>query len=155
MTVCLVGIYGRPIEMEPIYQVELTVPAAAVDRNGHANNVAYVQWMQDAAIDHATAAGCTALTHDLGASWVVRTHRIEYLAPAFAGDAVAVATWVADFGRVRSLRRYKFVRTTDQAVLAHGETDWVFVDAATGRPRTIPDEIRNAFARLARQPQPR
>ena len=29
--------------------------------------------------------------------------------------------------------------------MAKGETDWVFVDADTGRPRAIPDEIRAAF----------
>jgi acyl-CoA thioester hydrolase len=72
-------------------------------------------------------------------------HHIEYLAPAFAGDAITVLTWVADFRKVRSLRRYKFVRAEDQRVLAQGETDWVLVDASSGRPRGIPDEIRDLF----------
>jgi acyl-CoA thioester hydrolase len=76
---------------------------------------------------------------------VIRTHRIEYLNPAFAGDALTVLTWVANFRKVRSLRRYKFIRAADKTILAQGETDWVFVDAGTGRPRAIPDEIKNAF----------
>jgi acyl-CoA thioester hydrolase len=50
-----------------------------------------------------------------------------------------------NFRKVRSLRRYRFIRVADQTVLAEGETDWVFVDAATGRPQAIPDEIRKAF----------
>ena len=131
--------------MEPVYRFDITVPAEAVDENRHANNVAYVQWMQEAAIQHSAAAGCTVMTRALGAAWVVRTHRIEYLNPAFAGDALTVLTWVANFRKVRSLRRYKFIRAADRTVLAQGETDWVFVDAGTGRPRTIPDEIKNAF----------
>ena len=132
--------------MEPIYRLEIIVPAEAVDRNRHVNNVVYVQWMQDAALQHSAATGCTRMTEAIGATWVARMHRIEYLSPAFAGDAIAVLTWVADFRRVRSLRRYKFIRAADQKVLAQGETDWVLVDAATGRPRAIPSGLARLFS---------
>ena len=131
--------------MEPVYRLEIIVPAEAVDRNRHVNNVAYVQWMQDAAIQHSAATGCTRMTEALGATWVARMHRIEYLSPAFAGEAITVLTWVADFRKVRSLRRYRFIRAADQQVLAQGETDWVLVDVATGRPRGIPAELVNLF----------
>jgi len=52
--------------MNPIYQVDLKVPAEVVDGNGHVNNVAYVQWMQDAAIRHSRASGCTQATEAIG-----------------------------------------------------------------------------------------
>jgi len=131
--------------MDAVYQIEFKVPDTAVDGNRHVNNVAYVQWMQEAAMGHAEAAGCTRMTRAGGATWVVRTHRIEYLRPAFAGEMLRVETWVADLSRVRSLRRYKFIRAADGIVLAQGETDWVFVDALTGRPRAIPPEIGQVF----------
>jgi acyl-CoA thioester hydrolase len=138
--------------MEPVYRVEITVPAEAVDRNRHVNNVVYVQWMQDAALQHSAATGCTRMTETIGATWVARMHRIEYLSPAFAGEAITVLTWVADFRRVRSLRRYKFVRAADEKVLAQGETDWVLVDATTGRPRAIPAELANLFKLVPDEP---
>ena len=131
--------------MEPVYRYEIIVPAEVVDGNRHVNNVAYVQWMQDAALKHSAATGCTRMTEAVGATWVARMHRIEYLSPAFAGDAITVLTWVADFRKVRSLRRYKFVRAADQKVIAQGETDWVFIDVSTGRPRGIPGEIASLF----------
>jgi acyl-CoA thioester hydrolase len=131
--------------MEPVYRFEIIVPAEVVDGNRHVNNVAYVQWMQDAALRHSGATGCTRMTEAVGATWVARMHRIEYLSPAFAGDAITVLTWVADFRKVRSLRRYKFVRAADQKVIAQGETDWVFIDVSTGRPRGIPGEIASLF----------
>jgi acyl-CoA thioester hydrolase len=131
--------------MEPVYQFDLTVPKEVVDGNGHVNNVAYVQWMQDAALRHSEAAGCTRLTQAAGATWVARTHRIEYFKPAFTGERLVVQTWVADFRKVRSLRRYRFLRPSDGAVLAEGETDWVFVDAQTGKPRAVPPEVVAAF----------
>ncbi len=139
--------------MEPVYRFEIVVPAEALDRNRHVNNVAYVQWMQDAAIQHSTAAGCTRMTEAIGATWVARMHHIEYLSPAFAGDAITVLTWVADFRKVRSLRRYRFIRAADQKVIAQGETDWVFVDAASGRPRAVPAEIRDLFTLLPDGPE--
>jgi len=131
--------------MNAIYRHEFIVPAASVDRNGHVNNVEYVKWMQEAAVMHSDSVGCTQATMKAEATWVARSHRIEYLRPAFAGDRMAVLTWVTNFRKVRSVRKYKFVRTTDNAVIAEGETDWVFVDATTGRPKSIPKEVSSLF----------
>lgn len=134
--------------MRQIYRYELTVPQEAEDQNGHVNNVEYLRWMQDAAMKHSETAGCTAATGAAGATWVVRTHKIEYLKPAFAGDRVVVMTWVSNYRRVLSLRKYRIVRPADQTLLAEGETDWVFVDAQTGNLRSIPKEVRNTFELL-------
>jgi acyl-CoA thioester hydrolase len=121
------------------------VAPSAIDANGHANNVEYLRWMQEAAWSHSDVVGCTAATRSAGATWVVRSHHVEYLRPAFAGDAVEVRTWVADFRRAFSLRKYELVRRGDGALLARGETDWVFVDASSGRPRSVPEPIRALF----------
>ena len=137
-----------------IYRHEFTVAGDVVDQNGHVNNVAYVQWMQDVAIQHSQAAGCSAATQAAGATWVARSHQIEYLSPAFAGDDLEVLTWVVNLRRVRSLRRYRFVRKSDGRVLAQGETDWVFVDAKTGRPRAIPEIVTRAFTLLPEDQEP-
>lgn len=138
---------------DPVHREEFPVPPQAVDVNGHVNNVVYVQWMQDVAVRHSDAVGGMRAMREAGGRWVVRAHRVEYLAPAFAGDRIRVATWVADFRRVRSLRRYRFERASDGHLLARGETDWVFVDADTGRPRTIPDSLRMLFP-LCPEPAP-
>ncbi len=130
---------------ESIYRHEFTVSQDAMDQNGHVNNVIYVQWMQDIAILHCDATGGTQATQAAGATWVARSHQIEYLRPAFANEAVVALSWVADFRRVRSLRRYRFLRQSDNTLLAKGETDWVFVDAENGRPRTIPREVIQVF----------
>ncbi len=135
----------QDVREEAVYREEIVVPNDAIDGNGHVNNVAYVQWMQDVAVRHFAAIGGIDLMHAAGGTWVVRSHRIEYSRPAFAGERIEVRTWVADCRRVRSLRRYEFVRPSDGAVLARGETDWVFVRAEDGRPCAIPATIRRAF----------
>jgi acyl-CoA thioester hydrolase len=127
-----------------IYSRTFTIPANAIDENGHANNVAYVQWMQDIAVEHyAAIGGIEAQGKD--ATWVVREHKIEYLLPAFAGEEIEIKTWVENIRRVRSLRKYEFVRKSDDKVLVKGETDWVFVDAGTGRPLPIPRKVSGVF----------
>ncbi len=140
--------------MNSIFQFDIEVTPQDVDRNGHVNNVVYIQWMQDAAIAHARESGCTAASQAVGAMWVARTHFIEYLSPLFEGDKVTVLTWPANFQRVRSMRKYKFVRAKDGAVIARAETDWVFVNAKTGRPQSIPEEVRNTLPVVSKEMEP-
>src|SRR5574339_623008 len=116
-----------------IYRRSFTIPEDAIDENGHVNNVAYVQWMQDIAVEHySSIGGIKAQGND--STWVVREHRVEYLLPAYAGEEIEIRTWVENIRRVRSLRKYEFVRKSDRKVLVKGETDWVFVHVKTGRP---------------------
>ena len=127
------------------YEYEFDVPAAAIDENGHVNNVEYVRWMQDAATRHFTSAGGNEIIRAARATWVVRTHHVKYLRPAAAGDRVRVRTWVEGLRGVMSTRKYEFRRLADDTVLARGETEWVLVDAQTGRPRRIPAEVASLF----------
>ena len=127
-----------------IYTRPFTVPADSIDENGHVNNVAYVQWMQDIAVEHYSAIGGIE-AQGPESTWVVREHKIEYLLPAFAEEEIEVRTWVENVRRVRSLRKYEFVRKSDQRVLVKGETDWVFVDMKTGSPRAVPEKVIDIF----------
>jgi acyl-CoA thioester hydrolase len=129
----------------PVYSKTITIPQSAIDENGHVNNVAYVQWMQDIAVEHYTAIGGISPTQHIGATWVVREHKIEYHLPAFVNEEIEVRTWVENIRRVRSLRKYEFVRKSDGKILVKGETDWVFVDAKTGAPRPIPETVIKVF----------
>lgn len=141
--------------MPAIYSHALTVPAEAIDANGHVNNVVYIQWMQDVAIFHSDAQGCPREFYErLGSSWLVRSHFIEYLRPAFAGEPLEIQTWVSNLKRTRSLRRFRFLRATDGALVARAETDWVYVDAVTGRPRRIDPEVAAAFILVASEDEP-
>lgn len=128
-----------------VFSYKFRIPDSAIDSNGHVNNVMYVQWMQDMAVRHFIALGGNELINRLGASWYVRSHRIEYLSPAYAGDEIEVHTWVANLRRVRSLRKYEFVNKSDGRLLVRGETEWVLVDAKSGKPIAIPEKLAKIF----------
>ena len=85
---------------------------------------------------------------------MVHSHAIEYLSPAFADEEVVALTWVVNFRRVRSIRRHKFFRKSDNTLLARGETEWVFVDAESGTPRKIPDEVMQLFPLVGKDEEP-
>ena len=127
-----------------IYSKTISIPKTAIDENGHVNNVTYVQWMQDIAVEH-YASICGDKAQGPDATWVIREHRNEYLLPAFENEEIEIRTWVENIRRVRSLRKYEFVRKSDGKVVVKGESDWVFVDVRTGRPLAIPTDVENIF----------
>lgn len=129
-----------------VFSHSLTVSNAHIDVNGHVNNVVYVQWMQDVAYAHSQSVGYDSQRlEELASTWVIRSHFVRYHRPALLGDEIIAYTWPKKIKRASALRGYKFVRTSDQAVISSGESDWVHIDRTTGRPKAIDDEMLAAF----------
>ena len=130
----------------PVYEHFITVLPSDIDENEHANNLCYLRWMNEAALRHSAENGWTPQRYtDLGSSWFARRHTIEYLAPSFEGDKLVVRTGVSDWHSIRSTRTYRFVRMSDNRVIAKAETLWVFVNLLTGKPTRLPKEVGDAF----------
>jgi len=132
--------------MPDVFEFHHRVMPDEIDALGHANNVAYVQWMQDAALGHTAAQGWPGRRYDdLECGWVARSHSIEYRRPALVDEAIVIRTWVATMKKVTSIRRYRIHRAQDDALLAVAETKWAFVSTTTGQPAKIPAELATAF----------
>lgn len=132
--------------MPAIFEWKHVVVERDLDDLGHANNISYLHWMQSAALAHSAAQGWPVEAYQtLGQGWVVRSHHIEYLASALLGDEIIIRTFVANMRKVTSLRRFQMIRASDSAVVARAETDWAFIEYATGTPKRIPSEVINAF----------
>lgn len=135
--------------MTAIYEHRLRVQDDEIDGLKHANNLVYLQWMQDAAIAHSNAVGWTAQRYrESRAGWVVRSHQIEYYRPALAGDEIIVRTWVVDMKPFTSLRRFHILRAADEAKLATAATNWAFINYETGRLARVPEIVSSAFILL-------
>jgi len=123
---------------------EVTVVDADIDNLGHASNLVYLRWVQEAALAHSTALGFSEQAYlARGEVWVVRRHEIEYLRAAVAGDRLRVETRVANMKAANSVRRTEIFR--NQELLCRAATDWVYVDLRRGRPLRIPEDLRAAF----------
>lgn len=121
----------------------IAVVDADIDGNGHANNVAYLRWVQDAAVAHWRAVIQREPVE--GLSWVVVRHEIDYKRPALRGDTLLVRTWVTEVTAATMLRFCEVLRENDQAVLAKARTIWCAIDAKSGRPRRIGQDIKSFF----------
>jgi acyl-CoA thioester hydrolase len=132
--------------MSLVYVGSLTVPAWAIDANHHVNNVAYLHWMQHTSLAHSSVGGWNYERYlKRGWAWVVRSHTIDYLAPCYAGERISVISWVSRVGVSSAERRYIFWRNADAITVAEAKTAFVFIEAANGNSRPIPDEIRGLF----------
>jgi acyl-CoA thioester hydrolase len=123
---------------------EVEVVDADIDNLGHASNLIYLRWVQDAALAHSTALGFSEKAYlARGQAWVVRKHEIEYLRPSIAGDRLRIETRVALMKVANSVRRTEIFRNGE--LVCRAMTDWVYVDLSRGRPLRIPADIRAAF----------
>ena len=114
-----------------------------IDANGHANNVVYVRWVQDAAVAHWFAAVDPLRARTV--SWVVVRHEVDYKRAALAGDELVVRTWVGDLTAATCERFSEIRRRADEALLAQARTVWCLVDPSTGRPKRIDPTIAASF----------
>lgn len=129
-----------------IYTRRIVVAPGDLDQNRHANNIAYVRWMNDVAIEHSAAAGWPMSRYaDERAGWVVRSHAIEYLQAAGEGDEITLVTWVNAMKGSNCTRRYAFWRGRDRRQILDASTVWVYLYLDSGRVLRIPDALRAAF----------
>lgn len=132
--------------MPAIYERTFRVRHYECDPYGHVNHANYVRYMQEAAFDASAAVGYDFPRYAaLQRKWFVRETAITYQRPLRYGDAVTVRTWVGDFRRVRSRRMYELRHAASGELAATAVTDWVFLDGATERPVTVPEEMVAAF----------
>jgi acyl-CoA thioester hydrolase len=136
-----------------------------VDALGHVNNAAYLNYLEQAAIDHATFLGLDLpRLQELGGMFVARRHEIVFLKPTYAGDLLRVVTWLDESRGARVDRQYLVSKESvsltavvvagravtrsgmpdDNALVARATTEWVFANNQ-GLPRRIPEEVIRLF----------
>src|SRR5215216_2807907 len=69
-----------------------------IDAQGHVNNVAYVRWIQDAAVAHWFSVSTEEIREKF--TWMLTRHEIDYKKQTFENDEVTITTWVGEPSRV-------------------------------------------------------
>jgi acyl-CoA thioester hydrolase len=156
----------REMRARHVFVAYFRVRHHELDSLGHVNNATYLNYLEQAAIDHAAAAGFSEdALREIGGVFVARRHEIDYLQPAKANDLLRVVTWPVELGAARAIRAYEIRRLPAQSLdvplldgirdpndvdiegdlIAQAQTVWAFVDTETGRPRRMPREIVAEF----------
>jgi len=119
---------------------------ADIDELGHAGNVSWVRWINEAASAHSSSVGLDLEAYRrLGLIWVVRRHEIEYLGAAFEADVLDAVTWVDSQRGATSLRRTLFRRASDRTLLSRAITTWALLSLPAGKPTRIPKELLERY----------
>jgi acyl-CoA thioester hydrolase len=141
------------------YALEHRVSHADVDLLGEVKVGALLGLLEQAAVEASWECGFDPGWYTArGRVWIIRRTRLERTVPLGGGDRVRVATHVLDWRRARSLRAYAIERIgADGAPVAaaRATTDWVYCDMTTGRPASVPEDMRRAFSGVEHVTLPR
>lgn len=124
--------------MPPVFEYRFTPRFRDVDALGHVNNAVYLSYLEEARV---------ALFRRVhGASrlppwpFVLKRAVVEYQKPVEHGDEVVVELALTRWGKTSFTFAYE--ARVDGEIAFTGETVQVYLDASTGRPKTVPDEFR-------------
>lgn len=124
-----------------IYEYEIVVDEQVIDINGHVNNVTYLSWYIDAAVNHLGSLGLDfEYLKTLGVTWVAKEHHIEYKRPAFKDEVLTMTTWIEEVASSSAKRMY-LLKNSEDKVVGEAYTTWVMVDNVKGRPCRIPSDV--------------
>lgn len=112
-----------------------------IDFMGHVNNARYLNWVQDAVVDHWRH---FAPAEEVAAKlWVALKHEITYRKPAFLDDQV-IATVVLE--KVEGARAfYDTLIKRGEEVIAEVKSSWCCIDAQTLRPVRLAKDVIARF----------
>lgn len=121
--------------------------AVDIDAFDHVNNARYIDWANEIAWAHSTALGLSMEDYKrIGLGCVVWRHEFDYVAPVLKGDAIDIATWIAENdNRVRLVRAYEMRKAKTGAVVFRGQTKFVCIDMTSGKPARMPKEFIDAY----------
>jgi acyl-CoA thioester hydrolase len=125
---------------------EMTVPVLPddIDEQNHVNNAVYLRWVQDVAVAHWQAIASPEAQQAVG--WVVLRHEIDYKTPATLRDEIVLRTWVGKATRLTFERFTEIRRKDDGQLLSKARTLWCPINARTGRPMRVSEEVRAQFS---------
>jgi len=119
----------------PTFTLTLRVADGDIDPQGHVNNVAFVRYVQEAAVAHWQAVASPEL--QAAFTWVVRRHEVEYLRPGMPGDELIVRTRVGKPSGATWERFTEVSRAGEDRAIVTARTVWVLLDVVSKRPRRV------------------
>jgi acyl-CoA thioester hydrolase len=127
------------------FEMEINIQPEDIDELGHVNNVVYLNWVQNVATAHWSAAAPNGHEPE-SVVWVVIQHEIRYKHPTYLEDTVIARTWIGKAKRRFMERNTELLRKSDGTLLAKAVTLWTPVDKDTGKSVAIEADVLEIFA---------
>ena len=123
---------------------EITVSKNDLDDLNHVNNVIYIHWVQEIAKKHWKSLVSNEIIKNY--FWILLEHQIKYLFPAFLNDKIRLKTYIEKTDGVKSNRIVEIYNKDTKKLLVTSKTTWCLINAKTGKPNRITEDIKKAFS---------
>ena len=129
------------------FVIDIEVAADDIDGLGHANNAVYVSWLERSAWRHSQFLGLDLAEYRrLDRAMAVLRHEIDYLASAYEGQQLQMATWIVESDqRLKMDRCFQLIRPADGVTLLRAKTTFVCIELSSGKPKRIPAEFVEGY----------
>ena len=137
------------------HTTEIKVRGYHEDRFGHVNNARYLEFLEEGRWDYLDVHGPRGGFSSHGVFPVVAHLAVSYRRPAQAGDTLIITTQVVDTASRKLVMHQEIHQQATGKLCCEADIDVVLVDAETGRPAVLKDEIVNAWPELREAQRPR
>ena len=132
--------------MSKIFTRTFRVRWGELDASGTVSPSNYLRYLIETAWDWGVALGWDVnYSQDSTVFWVIRETEIRFLHPLKHNDEFDFTIWLASWQRVRGTRCFELTLKESGEVVAQGTQQVVYMDAKTGRPKNLPDEMIDVF----------
>ena len=128
-----------------VFQFRTRVSYDDIDPNMNLSLKGALGFMQEAALIHSGQAGYSVGDVErTRVTWMLVQWRVRLLQNAKWGDEVYIHTWPRSMERATSIRNFE-IYGDDEKKIAVGESNWVLVNADTGRITRITPDVASAY----------
>ncbi len=130
------------------FETKITVRPHEIDWNRHVNQSVYLDYLLHARVDQMRK--CYKMPIESffkrGLSWITRSIFIEYLNSVYMGETIIVRTWIETVGKKGVTVKFQMLKKNDQILATEGTAVFVLINAKTGQPEVIPEDIRSKYS---------
>ena len=125
---------------------DITVNWGDMDALGHVNHSVFATWMETARMMYFTKVGMMEIYENSNIGPILARIEVDYKFPIVYPDVVKVRTSVSRIGNSSFDMVYQISSLAKEGeVAAIGKVVGVLVDYDTGKPISIPEELRNSI----------
>ncbi len=130
------------------FDTKITVRPSEIDINRHVHQSVYLDYVLFARYDQMRR--CYKMPMEeffrRGYTWATKSTFIEFRSPVFLGEKVIVRTWVEEIRKSSVRVRFQILKTETEDLAAEGYAVFVMINASTGKPEPIPDDIKEKYS---------
>jgi len=130
------------------FETEIIVRPSEIDINRHVHQSVYLDYVLFARYDQMRR--CYKMPMEeffkRGYSWATKSTYLEFNQPIFLGETIVVRTWIEEIRKKSVKVGFQILKKKSKEIAAQGEAVYVLVNAKSGKPELIPDEIRKKYS---------